>query len=107
MEGRGSYRLNGMLKQFPAASEVTSTVEATLSGIIITLRCYFRYSYQQVSIEVYTTNIIRENLNRRQTLDGASRNLLKLIISTAGYSEVRTLAMQRLEIWLQNPKVTC
>ena len=66
----------------------------------------FRYAYQYASIEMDTTEIIREHLNRRQTLDGASRNLLKLIMVTCGYCEVRTLAMQRLEIWLQNPKVT-
>ena len=67
--------------------------------------CTIRYAYQQVSIEMFATDTIRENLLRRQTLDGASRNLLKLIMVTCGYSEVRTLAMQRLEIWLQNPKV--
>ena len=65
----------------------------------------FRYAYQQVTIEVDTLEIIKEHLSRRQTMDGASRNLLRLMVVTSGYIEVRSLALQRLEIWLQNPKV--
>jgi len=66
---------------------------------------YFRYPYQQVSIESYVLDILREQLSRRQSMDGGSRNLLRVMTATCGYTEVRTMAVQRLEMWLQNPKV--
>ena len=65
----------------------------------------FRYTYQQVSIESYVLDILREQLSRRQSMDGGSRNLLRVMTATCGYTEVRTMAVQRLEMWLQNPKV--
>jgi integrator complex subunit 1 len=66
-----------------------------------------RYTYQQVSIEAYVLEIIREHLSRRQPMDGGgSRNLVRTMTSVSGYVEVRSLAAQRLEMWLQNPKVS-
>ena len=49
--------------------------------------------------------MLRDQLNRRQPIDNVSRNLLRLLTSTCGYKEVRLMAVQRLEMWLQNPKV--
>lgn len=49
--------------------------------------------------------MLRDQLNRRQPIDNVSRNLLRLLTSTCGYKEVRLLAVQKLEMWLQNPKV--
>ncbi|XP_064607195.1 integrator complex subunit 1-like [Liolophura sinensis] len=63
-----------------------------------------RYPYQQDVIETYVTDVIRDHFNRRQPLDPASRNLIRLMTATCGYAEVRLLASQRLEMWLQNPK---
>lgn len=51
--------------------------------------------------------MLRDQLNRRQPIDNVSRNLLRLLTATCGYKEVRLLAVQRLEMWLQNPKVCC
>ncbi|MEQ2221850.1 Integrator complex subunit 1 [Ilyodon furcidens] len=39
-------------------------------------------------------------------MDNVSRNLLRLLTATCGYKEARLLAVQRLEMWLQNPKLT-
>ena len=50
-------------------------------------------------------DVIREQLNRRQTLDSVSRNLLRVMVVACGYSEIRVMATNRLEMWLQNPKV--
>jgi hypothetical protein len=50
-------------------------------------------------------DIVREQLNRRQPMDAATRNLIRLMTVTCGYGEVRLLAAQRMEMWLQNPKV--
>ena len=49
--------------------------------------------------------MVKEHLSRRQAMDSANRNMLRLLTVACGYSEVRTLAVPRLEMWLQNPKV--
>lgn len=56
-------------------------------------------------MEEYVLDMLRDQLNRRQPIDNVSRNLLRLLTSTCGYKEVRLMAVQRLEMWLQNPKV--
>jgi len=38
-------------------------------------------------------------------MDNVSRNLLRLLTATCGFNEARLMAVQRLEMWLQNPKV--
>ena len=58
-----------------------------------------------MSIETNVLDIIREQLSRRQPVDGGSRNVIRTMTATCGYAEVRSLAAQRLEMWLQNPKV--
>ncbi len=65
----------------------------------------FRYTYQQVAIEQHVLDQIRDQLNRRQTLDSVSRNLLRVMVVACGYNEIRVMAANRLEMWLQNPKV--
>ncbi|XP_061258356.1 integrator complex subunit 1 isoform X2 [Bos javanicus] len=50
--------------------------------------------------------MLRDQLNRRQPIDSVSRNLLRLLTSACGYKEARLMAVQRLEMWLQNPKLT-
>ena len=58
-----------------------------------------------MSIETHVLDVIREQLSRRQPVDGGSRNVVRTMTATCGYAEVRSLAAQRLEMWLQNPKV--
>ena len=54
---------------------------------------------------MHVVEVIKEQLNRRQLMDGGSRNLVRVMTACCGYSEVRMMAAQRLEMWLQNPKV--
>lgn len=56
-------------------------------------------------MEEYVLDMLRDQLNRRQPIDSVSRNLLRLLTSACGYKEARLMAVQRLEMWLQNPKV--
>uniref|UniRef100_A0A3B3ZVG2 Uncharacterized protein n=1 Tax=Periophthalmus magnuspinnatus TaxID=409849 RepID=A0A3B3ZVG2_9GOBI len=56
------------------------------------------------SVEDYVLDVLRDQLNRRQPMDNVSRNLLRLLTATCGYKEARLMAVQRLEMWLQNPK---
>ncbi|KAF6280826.1 integrator complex subunit 1 [Rhinolophus ferrumequinum] len=65
-----------------------------------------RYEDLADSVEEYVLDMLRDQLNRRQPIDNVSRNLLRLLTSTCGYKEVRLMAVQRLEMWLQNPKLT-
>lgn len=66
-------------------------------------RC--RYDELAESVEDYVLDVLRDQLNRRQPMDNVSRNLLRLLTATCGYKEARLMAVQRLEMWLQNPKV--
>nr|XP_015804103.2 integrator complex subunit 1 isoform X1 [Nothobranchius furzeri]XP_054596128.1 integrator complex subunit 1 isoform X1 [Nothobranchius furzeri] len=65
-----------------------------------------RYEELAESVEDYVLDVLRDQLNRRQPMDNVSRNLLRLLTATCGYKEARYLAVQRLEMWLQNPKLT-
>ncbi|XP_041941283.1 integrator complex subunit 1 isoform X1 [Alosa sapidissima] len=65
-----------------------------------------RYEELAESVEEYVLDVLRDQLNRRQPMDNVSRNLLRLLTATCGYKEVRLMAIQRLEMWLQNPKLT-
>lgn len=49
--------------------------------------------------------IIHEQLVKRQLMDASAKTLIKFLTVTCGYSEVRLLSAQKLELWLQNPKV--
>uniref|UniRef100_A0A2I2ZJ83 Integrator complex subunit 1 n=1 Tax=Gorilla gorilla gorilla TaxID=9595 RepID=A0A2I2ZJ83_GORGO len=49
-----------------------------------------RYEELAESVEEYVLDMLRDQLNRRQPID----------------NEVRLLAVQKLEMWLQNPKLT-
>lgn len=77
------------------------------------LMCHFyhhlmlvcRYDELAESVEDYVLDVLRDQLNRRQPMDNVSRNLLRLLTATCGYKEARLMAVQRLEMWLQNPKV--
>lgn len=64
-----------------------------------------RYEELSESVEDYVLDVLKDQLNRRQPMDNVSRNLLRLLTATCGYKEVRLMAVQRLEMWLQNPKV--
>lgn len=64
-----------------------------------------RYEELADGVEEYVLDMLRDQLNRRQPMDNVSRNLLRLLTATCGYKEVRLMAVQRLEMWLQNPKV--
>ncbi|BFZ03172.1 hypothetical protein BsWGS_06208 [Bradybaena similaris] len=68
--------------------------------------CTPRYPYQQQAIENYVLETITDILNRRQSMDSSPRNLIRLMTSTSGYSGIRNMAAQRIDMWLQNPKLT-
>lgn len=74
---------------------------------MILMYCIFRFMSASVEhhIQTYILELVHDQLTRRQTLDSVTRNLLKLLTVTCGYNQIRLLVSQRLEMWLQNPKV--
>ena len=54
---------------------------------------------------IYIIDIVKEQLNKRQVVDSVSRNLLRFLVTVCGYVDVRLLASQKIETWIQNPKV--
>ncbi|KAK7506750.1 hypothetical protein BaRGS_00002225 [Batillaria attramentaria] len=85
-----------------ADSEKSSSSNVPGADVIV----FPRYPCQQSSIQAYVLDVVREQLARRQTMDASCRNLIRLMASTAGYGEIRSMASQRIEMWLQNPKLT-
>jgi len=67
-----------------------------------------RYSSptMEIAIQYYIHDVVKEHLNKRQIIDGVSRNMLRFLTSVCGYPEVRLTASQKIEAWLQNPKLT-
>ncbi|XP_023242494.1 integrator complex subunit 1-like [Centruroides sculpturatus] len=64
-----------------------------------------RYLHIEDSIEKYILEVLHDQLTRRQPME-ISRNTIRLLVSTCGISEVRLMVAQKLEMWLQNPKLT-
>ena len=51
--------------------------------------------------------LVNEQLGRHNLpADNVPRNLLKFLTSAVGLSEMRLFVAQKIESWIQNPKVT-
>lgn len=59
---------------------------------------------QEEQISTYIKDIVNEQLTRKPASE-ISRNLLRLLMATVGVQSIRFLIAQKLEVWLQNPKV--
>lgn len=66
---------------------------------------FSRYSSNMETVEASILEIVKEHLNRRQSVENISRNFLKFLASACGLVEIRVLIAPRLEVWLQNPKL--
>ncbi|KAL4148797.1 hypothetical protein QTP88_002952 [Uroleucon formosanum] len=64
-----------------------------------------RYGANQSVIENIILDIAKEYLVRRQSTEGISRSLLKLLSVAAGILEIRVMVAGKLEVWLQNAKL--
>ena len=64
-----------------------------------------RFTGSREAMAEHVLAVINEQLNRRQVSSEINKHLLKLLISAAGLPQARAQAAQRLEIWLQNPKL--
>ena len=92
---------NLFLKIFAKHFLISWTILSLFSPLL-----FCRYEELSESVEDYVLEVLKDQLNRRQPMDNVSRNLLRLLTATCGYKEARLMAVQRREMWLQNPKVS-
>ncbi|XP_004705938.1 integrator complex subunit 1, partial [Echinops telfairi] len=110
--GRGGGDLSAGSSPHPSLTEEEDSqtelliAEEKLSPVEQEGQLMARYDELAESVEEYVLDALRDQLTRRQPIDNVSRNLLRLLTSTCGYKEVRLMAVQKLEMWLQNPKLT-
>ena len=65
-----------------------------------------RYSDNENFVTNYITEVMNDQINRRQNANDIPRNTLKLLTATAGIRNVRLMVAQKLEVWFQNPKLS-
>lgn len=67
--------------------------------------CRFSPSCRK-SLKVCVIQLVNEQLGRHSLpADNVSRNLLKFLITSVGFPELRLLVAQKIDSWIQNPKV--
>lgn len=64
-----------------------------------------RYEHIKDVVERMVIDTVREQFNRRQAPDCLTRNFLRFLSNTSGISDIRVMAITRLEIWLHNGKL--
>lgn len=64
-----------------------------------------RFEHIQANVEKLVVDTVKEQLNRRQAPDCSTRNFLRFLSTVSGISEVRALAVTRLELWIHNGKL--
>ncbi|XP_035215176.1 integrator complex subunit 1-like [Stegodyphus dumicola] len=84
-----------------SCSSVNIEIQENLDSVAV----FPRYMHSEESLTQYVLDVIREQMTRRQPTE-VSRNTLRFLVSTCGISEVRLTVSQKLEMWLQNPKLT-
>jgi integrator complex subunit 1 len=58
------------------------------------------------SVKTFSLQLLQEQIKKPQHNELLSRNILQFLVNGAGWFELRIIAAQRLEGWLQNPKLT-
>lgn len=84
---------------------MSTTETALFSPEAIEVSIVPRFVAIQSVIENIILDIAKEYLIRRQSTEGISRNLLKLLSISAGILEIRVMVAGKLEVWLQNAKL--
>ncbi|KAF6032449.1 INTS1 [Bugula neritina] len=64
-----------------------------------------RYRFQMDSIEQLVMDTVTEQMTKRQHLEVTSKQLLRLLTSVSGYCAARLMVVNKLDSWLQNPKL--
>lgn len=71
--------------------------------------CHLLYRFSASScksIKAHILQVITDHLGRpNMPLDNIPRNMLKFLTTSVGLPELRLLVAQRIESWIQNPKV--
>ena len=59
----------------------------------------------EASVRAHALQVLQEQIKKPQHNDVLSRNIVQFLVTGAGWSELRIIATQKVEGWLQNPKV--
>lgn len=75
---------------------------------IISSHSFSRYSpSSRKALKAYILQQVNDQLGRHNMpADNVSRNLLKFLITAVGFPELRLLVAQKIDSWIQNPKVS-
>lgn len=63
------------------------------------------YDQLKLAIERLVVDTVKEQFNRRQAPDCLTRNFLRFLSSVSGISDIRAMAITRLELWIHNGKL--
>ena len=58
------------------------------------------------TIENIVIDVVKEQFNRRQGTDNITRNFIKFLTNACGLLEIRSMVVQKLEMWIMNPKIS-
>lgn len=64
-----------------------------------------RFEHIRSNIERLVVDTVKEQFNRRQAPDCSTKNFLRFLSTVSGISEVRAMAVTRLELWIHNGKL--
>uniref|UniRef100_H2XNV6 Uncharacterized protein n=1 Tax=Ciona intestinalis TaxID=7719 RepID=H2XNV6_CIOIN len=106
------------MKEFPKEPPVLSLSEEilklqvfimsyklTFSNHFMFLFINLRFEDKVDSIHQITIELLRDRLTRRQAPNAVGKTLIRTLTSVCGLQEVRLMSIQKLEMWLQNPKL--
>ena len=80
---------------------MSAEMKEHLANISITSR----FTHNEEFVNQFVSDIINDQLIRKQVISEISRNMLKFLAATSGIESVRLIVSQKLEMWLQNAKV--
>ncbi|CAL1270879.1 unnamed protein product [Larinioides sclopetarius] len=84
-----------------SCSSLPMEIQENLDSVAV----FPRYVYSAEELSLHVVEVFKEQMTRRQPSE-VPRNTLRFLVSTCGISEVRLQVSQKLEMWLQNPKLT-
>ena len=86
---------------------ITTSTDVSSSDVTDTIvRPRYEQASVKESVEQYALQSVDKIISQRQSTDSVPRQLLKFLANICCYPRVRLLAAQKIDLWLQNPKLT-
>ncbi|EDV20866.1 uncharacterized protein TRIADDRAFT_60509 [Trichoplax adhaerens] len=97
---------NGVEKNTDDKSDTTTAADSSSDAIDSSVRPRYEEPSVKESVKNYALQSVDKILSQRQSTDSVPRQLLKFLANICCYPRVRLLAAQKIDLWLQNPKLT-